>query len=1093
MFPFWETIVEPIMRASAARRVVEVGALRGETTVLALDALGSDSEVHVIDPVPEFDPTEHEQRFPGRYIFHRDLSLNVLPGAPAFDLALIDGDHNWYSVYNELRLLREGARRDGQPLPVLILHDVCWPYGRRDLYYEPSQIPAEFRQPYARRGMRRGSTQLLRAGGFNATLDNALEEGGPRNGVMTALEDFMEEHDQPLRLVVLPIYFGLAIVVEHQVLAARAALADLLDEIESPTGGRQLLELSESIRLDAGVFEHNIERVRVEQLARANDRYLEVLRGALLDDHYLANELRIEYLLACSKRGKPPDPAPFSDPLGMLRKETGRLQDARRDGGVRDDSGPTSFFRLTTMGAARLANLDRSLRTVVHDRVEGDFVECGTGRGGGGIYMRGFLEAFEIPERTVWVADHFRSSPVDVEMSPAGHDQVDAMLADVVQVRDGFSRFGLLDERVRFLQGPFADSLADATIGPIALLRIGASVAGEIEDVLELLYDRIVEGGFVVVEDGLAGPGKQIGAFRSRYNITEQLERVGSTGIAWRKERDIIANGAVHAVERPVKKRPPLAPPCPPSPVDLSVVVVVYNMRREAERTLQSLSRSYQNEVEDLDYEVIVVENGSAPENRLGESFVRSFGPEFSYLDLGADATPSPTVALNRGIEIARGRAIALMIDGAHVLSPGVLRLGVAGLAAYEPAIVATQQWYLGPGQQPDMVDAGYDEAHEDDLFASIGWPADGYRLFEVSHFIGDRDWFDGFPESNCLFVPRAQLEQSGCLDDSFSVPGGGYANLELFERLGGSPGVTVVSLLGEGSFHQVHGGTTTNDGARDERRSKIVAYKQDYRDLRGRAHRGPVKAVHYYGSLARASTQRTRSRRLSAPRYTGWRSATGPDGVPDEPAPIPEELRLQFIEAFWASLSWKETQWLGRSITTAPTDLIVYQELLGATRPDWIVETGTGDGGRAFFLATICDLLGGGRVISIGQEAGTSPPAHDRITYVREPPHEEGAFAAVREITGDDPHGFVLLGSKNGAQRQMQEFVGYSPLVRVGSYVVVENTVVNGHPVWPGYGPGPAEFVRRAIAHHSDFVQDTSWERYGLTFNPGGFLRRVK
>ena len=74
-----------------------------------------------------------------------------------------------------------------------------------------------------------------------------------------------------------------------------------------------------------------------------------------------------------------------------------------------------------------------------------------------------------------------------------------------------------------------------------------------------------------------------------------------------------------------------------------------------------------------------------------------------------------------------------------------------------------------------------------------------------------------------------------------------------------------------------------------------------------------------------------------------------------------------------------------------------------------------------------------------------------------------------------------------------MREFEGYAPLVPVGSYVVVENTIVNGHPVWPGYGPGPTEAVKRILAKHSDFVGDSSWEKHGLTFNPGGFLRRVK
>ena len=84
------------------------------------------------------------------------------------------------------------------------------------------------------------------------------------------------------------------------------------------------------------------------------------------------------------------------------------------------------------------------------------------------------------------------------------------------------------------------------------------------------------------------------------------------------------------------------------------------------------------------------------------------------------------------------------MIDGAHVLTPGVLRFGLAGLRTYAPAIVATQQWYVGPGQQGDAIDDGYDTAYEDRLFDTIDWPHDGYRLFDIGHFIGDRDWLDG-------------------------------------------------------------------------------------------------------------------------------------------------------------------------------------------------------------------------------------------------------------------------------------------------------------------------------------------------------------
>ncbi len=102
MFPFWDLAIAPIIEAVGAKRVVEIGALRGDTTELMLERLGPDVELHVIDPVPDFDPSEHEKKFAGRYVFHQDLSVNVLRDLPPVDVALIDGDHNWYTVYNEL-------------------------------------------------------------------------------------------------------------------------------------------------------------------------------------------------------------------------------------------------------------------------------------------------------------------------------------------------------------------------------------------------------------------------------------------------------------------------------------------------------------------------------------------------------------------------------------------------------------------------------------------------------------------------------------------------------------------------------------------------------------------------------------------------------------------------------------------------------------------------------------------------------------------------------------------------------------------------------------------------------------------------------
>ncbi len=1090
MFPFWKTVLEPVLRTSQARRVLEVGALRGENTALMLDALGPDAELHVVDPLPEFDPDEHARRFGGRYIFHRDLSLNVLPDAAPFDLAFIDGDHNWYTVYNELRLLRESARRADRPLPVLILHDVAWPYGRRDLYYDPSQIPEEFRQPYARLGMRPGSKKLLPRGGMNITLHNAEVEGGPRNGVMTALDDFVAEHDVPIRQLVIPIYFGLAIVAEERLLDERPELRALLDGFESNTGKQELLELSERIRIDEIVFEHNILRVRDENIAEANDRYLTLLRSALLDEHYLENELRIEYLYSCAANRQAVDLDHVRAPESFRRKDFLRLQLAREIGEGTNGGKPVAYFPYTAMGALKMQHLDATLRTVRDEGVAGDLVDCATGRGGGAVYMRGFLDANKVAGRGVWVVDRFRSAlaPADAASASGLPD----LLPDLNQVREAFSRFGLLDERVRFLQGELAATLSDAPIGDIAVLRLGNGIGADAATALERLYERVSVGGFVIIEDiSDAATRQAFDTFRRAHGIDDPVERVGWSGAAWRKRAKSVPTAGNEAAVGEVLHRAPLAPPAPGDAIDLSVIVVFYNMRREAQRTLHSLSRAYQQGTDGLDYEVIVVENGSDDDQNLGAELVESFGPEFRYLDITGDATPSPTDALNRATRVARGRSFAFMIDGAHVLTPGVLKFGAAGLRTYETAVVATQQWYVGPGQQPVVVDRGYDQDYEDALFEQISWPSDGYRLFEVSHFIGDRDWFDGVLESNCLFVPRALVEQVGGFDDSFSMAGGGYANLDLWERLGSSPDVTMVSILGEGSFHQVHGGTTTNDGAHEDRRNKIFAYGQHYQDLRGRMLRGTAKPMHYVGTLSADGARRTRSRRMGASAFAGVRAAGGPDGLPQSPEAMPEELKTVLIESFWRGLSWKDMTWLGRPISAAPTDLVVYQELVTNLRPDCIIETGTNGGGRAHFLASICDLLGHGRVISVSDDP-EERPEHPRIVYVTDPPYEDEAFARVREFTGDHPRALVILGSKNGTPRIVREFAGLAPLVPIGSYVIVENTIVNGHPVWPGYGPGPAEAVRRILAENGDFVQDPSWEKHGLTFNTGGFLRRI-
>ncbi|MEO6629695.1 MAG: CmcI family methyltransferase [Aquihabitans sp.] len=1093
MFPFWNVAIAPVLEAGSVRRLVEIGALRGENTKQIIDRLGPETELHVIDPVPDFDPSEHERRFAGQYIFHQDLSINVLGGLPPMDAALVDGDHNWFTVYHELRLLRQVARDADAPLPILILHDVGWPYGRRDLYYDPETVPAEFRQPWDTKGIRIGESDLVKGtGGLNPTMCNATHEGGPRNGVMTALDDWLAEHDRPVRVVVLPVYFGLAIVVEEERLARQPALAAELDRLESIRGKDQLLRLTEDMRLRAMVFQHTVYYPGQERERRLTSKYLRTVKAALLNEHYLENESRLAHLTSRMRDGRKAEARILRDPVRHDQDTWRRLLRERTGAAGANEQSPPSFIPYTAMGRTRLDHLERCLDAVRNAKVAGDLVECGTGHGGGAIFMRAWLDAHELPTTRVWVADRFRAAP-EPDKSPTMPAQgVSGFQPDLNLVRDGFERFDLLDERVKFLQGTLAAALADAALERISVLRIGRGLDAEARDVLDQLYDRVSVGGWVIVEDHPDAPAHaEVAAFRAARGITGPLDRVDESTIAWRKtggEGVVPALDVAPAVGLP---RVPLAPPAPTDAIDLTVVVVFYNMRREAERTLRSLSRSYQEGIADVSYEIVVIDNGSAPEERLDRAFVESFGPEFRLLEPEGRPDPSPVMALNQGIRAGRGRNFALMIDGAHVVTPGIVRFGLAGLTTYEPAIVATQQWYVGPGQQGDAMDDGYDQVYEDRLFESIDWPRTGYRLFEISHFIGDRDWLDGLWESNCIFVGRATLEQVGCFDESFSVAGGGYANLELYERLGSAPDITVATILGEGSFHQLHGGDTTNQPDAAHRRAKVFGYSQQYADMRGRAFRGPGKPIHYVGSIGSPAARRTRARRLSAEAFAAGAQAGDVDGPPSSPIPMADELGVAFTEAVYRTMPWTKTSWLGRPIETPPTDLLAYQEIIASVRPDYVVETGTGDGGRTLFLASICELVGHGRVISVDPEERADRPQHPRITYVTGRAHLDETADKVRGEVGNG-RALVVLGSVTDRYKTSEEFDRYSALVPVGSYVVVTDTVVNGHPVWAGFGPGPTEAVKQILARNGGFVADPDMVKYALSFNPGGYLRRV-
>ncbi len=206
--------------------------------------------------------------------------------------------------------------------------------------------------------------------------------------------------------------------------------------------------------------------------------------------------------------------------------------------------------------------------------------------------------------------------------------------------------------------------------------------------------------------------------------------------------------------------------------------------------------------------------------------------------------------------------------------------------------------------------------------------------------------------------------------------------------------------------------------------------------------------------------------------------------------------IARHFNRAYYYSIEQTvyDTSWLGVRTVKYPTDLWVYQELISQQRPDWIIETGTYLGGSALFLANVCDLLGTGRVISIDVASGDYGPLpeHPRITYLRGSSVAETILAEVRERVAESANAMVILDSLHTYDHVLAELRAYAPLVSAGGWLVVEDTNVNGHPVLPQWGQGPMEAVETFVAEHRDIVVDRSREKFMLTSNPRGFLRRV-
>jgi O-methyltransferase len=194
------------------------------------------------------------------------------------------------------------------------------------------------------------------------------------------------------------------------------------------------------------------------------------------------------------------------------------------------------------IGKARMRNIREVTETILSEGVPGDLLEAGVWRGGACIYMRGILKARGITNRTVWVADSFAGlPPPNAEEYPADkddpHHSFSALAISLEEVRDNFSKFGLLDEQVQFLQGWFKDTLAEAPIKRLALLRLDGDMYESTIQTLDAMYWRLSPKGFVIVDDYiLPNCKKAVDDFRNRHRITAKLEMIDGAAVYWRRQ-----------------------------------------------------------------------------------------------------------------------------------------------------------------------------------------------------------------------------------------------------------------------------------------------------------------------------------------------------------------------------------------------------------------------------------------------------------------------------------------------------------------------------------------------------------------------------
>lgn len=277
----------------------------------------------------------------------------------------------------------------------------------------------------------------------------------------------------------------------------------------------------------------------------------------------------------------------------------------------------------------------------------------------------------------------------------------------------------------------------------------------------------------------------------------------------------------------------------------ISVVVIAYNMARELPRTIESLLPPFQRGIAPGEVEIIIMDNGSAVPM---DTDIIAAWPDYVRYHHVTDAQGSPAQALNDGVALARADWVCPAIDGARMASATLFASAKKLMAADDNPVIATPGYHFGAAVQHISVHDGYDQTAEDRLLASVDWRSDPKRLFDIACPAGSSEglFLEPLAESNLLVLRKDFYTRLGGYETRFDIPGGGLVNLDFFKRAVEHESSDYVLLIGEGSFHQFHGGAATAHMNGD----LWQRYADQYRTIRGDDYAKPETPPIVFGAM---------------------------------------------------------------------------------------------------------------------------------------------------------------------------------------------------------------------------------------------------